>query len=79
MTLPPKDDGRDSVSEVSFELRFDDDTPPSKITVVDPNITWSGDDKHQITIRPAEHNTQQSSISTSPQPSVIQVCQILPS
>ncbi|XP_035705552.1 collagen alpha-1(XVIII) chain isoform X2 [Folsomia candida] len=68
MTLPPREEGSSDesheVSELSLELRFDDDTPTSKMTIVDPNITWSGDGKHQITIRPMDHHPQNSNGKT---------------
>ncbi len=72
MTLPPKqqsdsesnefDHDDDHVSEMNVELRFDDDTPPTMITILDPNITWagSGGEKHIISVTPTDHSHSHS-------------------
>jgi hypothetical protein len=37
----------EKISELNFVLEYDDDTPPSKMTILDPNLTWGGNESPQ--------------------------------
>jgi len=49
MKLPALEEGSEPgpISELNLELRFDDQTPPTTMTILDPDIIWSSSEEHQ--------------------------------